>query len=121
MNLFDTFKEYYDRAYDHQNDDQLSNLEYVFNNYGLDENSGDIYECFLALPEEGQREAIEILTPELELGEPGYAKSLYESSIGFANKWISYGDDGEEPRHPYEQGIVDFYEALKAEGINLGF
>ena len=120
MDLFETFKEYYEKALYHDSD-KIDDVEAIYNEYGLDENTGDMFECFLALPEEAQQEVIGILTPEPEFGESGYAKSLYESSIGFANKWISYGDDGEEPRHPYEQGIVDFYEALKAEGINLGF
>jgi len=111
-NLFDTFVEYYNKEVGRDPEsDKLWELEKIYRSYGLDENSGDMYECFTALPEDAQEEVIELLTPELQVGEPGYAKELYEACLEDKRRGYGYFCDG----------VIDFYEALKAEGIDLGF
>jgi len=117
MDLYNQFIKYYERALDRGQDDKTAAVENIYNAYGLDESSGDMYECFMLLPEDAQMEVINILLPELEPGDIGYAKEMYKYALTLGNE-LGYG---EEPKYPYYAGIVDFYEALKAEGIDLGF
>lgn len=117
MDLYNQFVEYYEKAWDRGRDDQIANVEAIYNRNGLDESSGDMYECFNLLPYEAQLQVINCLIPDLELGDIGYAQEMYKYALTLGNE-LGYG---EEPKYPYYAGIVNFYEALKAEGIDVGF
>ena len=109
---FDEFVARLERADQKGWDDKIAQVEEIYRHYGMNEDSGDLYECFVALPRDAQEEVIDALMPVLEPGYPGFAEELYLSSLPYKGKSM---------RYPYQAGIVDFYEALKEEGIDVGF
>lgn len=88
-------------------------IDKIFSRYDPDGNL-DIYQLFEEMSEEDKYSVLEYMqdkmdeiNSELHEGQPGYSKQFYRDAI---NRDLGASRD-------YYQGILDFYEALSAEGL----
>lgn len=111
--LEEKFLRYHDDVSNYQRNERGFNAMYeILKKYGNDSETVDI--PFRRASREDQLKMIELITPKLEEGNSGYAKLLLEEAkTGYIN--------GEPVSKDYCDGIISFYEALSAEGIDIGF
>lgn len=88
-------------------------IDKIFSKYDPDGNL-TIQEVFNELSEYDRQKVIEFVQanmPKKEFSDVGYAEEMYKKALNYELA----------ENAAYCNGIVDFYEALKAEGIDIGF
>ena len=102
--LSDEFVRLYNEAYD-KGSTVIYTVERILSKYGDEESRLDVV-FDLASPEDQDR-IMKLLAPELQEGQPGFAKQFYKDCL---RGNIDASTD-------YINGVFDFYEILKAEGL----
>lgn len=103
----DTFLKYHDDESNYYNNESGFEKMYEILEKYDDSNGNDTVDVpFLKATPEDQDKMIELIKPAPRRSTPGYAKAMYHNAI----------HNGYEDRN-YNEGIIDAFDALFAEGI----
>ena len=108
MNKVDEFMKYHeDQNNWASNEDGFNKMYDILDKYGTEDETVDI--VFQRASEADQDRMLDLIRPQLELGQKGYAKRLYQEAVHNSR----YHD-------MYNFGVIDAFEALSEEGyINI--